>query len=179
MSLRPAVLFFSMVTQLLAFGVASPPAQDAGENQFDANITLFSVMAAINAAGFDAGINAPINAHFQVRDQIRAELAKRTIPCLSELRAFYSQHKKPTETADLSQYISFALLADGPPDFPIHSVDLPEDVAALRGFGELLTRFYKEANLAELWNRSQPAYNKALGEFQPPILSAVLEANAY
>ena len=125
MSLRPAVLFFSLLAPLLASGVTAPTAQDAGENQFDANITLFSVMAAINAAGFDAGIKAPINARFQVRDQVRAELAKRTIPCLPELKAFYLQHKKPTETADLSQYISFALLADGPPDFPIHSVDLP------------------------------------------------------
>ena len=136
-------------------------------------------MAAINAAGFDAGIHTPINARFQIRDQIRAELTKRTIPCLPELKAFYLQHKKPNETADLSQYISFALLADGPPDFAIHSVDLPEDVAALNGFGELLTRFYKEANLAELWNRSQPAYLAALGEFHPPVLNAVLEANAY
>jgi tetratricopeptide (TPR) repeat protein len=178
-SLRPAVLFFSLLAPLLASGVTAPTAQDAGENQFDANITLFSVMAAINTAGFDAGINAPINARFQVRDQVRAELAKRTIPCLPELKAFYLQHKKPTETADLSQYISFALLADGPPDFPIHSVDLPEDVAALHGFGELLARFYKEANLAEFWNRSQPAYNRALGEFQPPVLKAVVEANAY
>jgi tetratricopeptide (TPR) repeat protein len=179
LSLRPVALFFSLVTPLLAFGNASPPVQDSGENQFDANLTLFATMAAINAAGFDAGINAPINTRFQVRDQIRAELAKRTIPCLSELKTFYWQHKKPTETADLSQYISFALLADGPPDFPIHSVDLPEDVAGLRGFSELLARFYKEANLEELWNRSQPAYNMALGEFHPSVLSAVLEANAY
>ncbi len=179
MSLRPAALFFSLVTPLLSFGANSPAMQDAGENQFDANITLFSVMAAINAAGFDAGINAPINARFQIRNQVRAELAKRTIPSLPDLKAFYQQHKKPNETSDLSQYISFALLADGPPDFAIHSVDLPEDVAALSGFGELLARFYKDANLAELWNRAQPAYNAGLGEFQPPVLSAVLEANAY
>jgi tetratricopeptide (TPR) repeat protein len=179
LSLRPAVLFLSLVTPFLAFGVSSPRAPDTGENQFDANITLFSAMAAINAAGYDAGINAPINSRFQIRDQVRAELAKRTIPCLPELKAFYQQHKKPTDTADLSQYISFALLADGPPDFPIHSVDLPPDVEGLKGFSELLTRFYKEANLEGLWNRAQPAYNAALAEFQPPVLNAVLAANAY
>jgi len=167
------------VTPALAFGVTSPPVQDTGENQFDANITLFSAMAAINAAGYDAGLNTPTNARFPLRDQIRAELSKRNIPCLPELKAFYLQHKKPNETADLSQYISFALLADGPPTFPIRPVDLPPDVDALRGFGDLLARFYKEANLEELWNRSQPAYNAALGLFQPMVLNAVLEANAY
>jgi tetratricopeptide (TPR) repeat protein len=179
LSLRPALLLFSLLTPVLAAAVPTPVNPPPGENQFDANITLFSALAAINAAGYDAGINAPINARFQIRTQIRAELAKRTIPCLPELKAFYQQHKKPTETADLSQYISFALLADGPPSFAIHSVDLPSDVEALRGFERLLERFYKEANLEDLWNRSQPGYTAAIGLLQQPVISAVLEANAY
>ena len=179
MSLRPAAFFLCLVTPLLVAGATPPGTPDTGDNQFDANITLFAAMAAINAAGYSAGINAPINERFQIRTQVRAELAKQNISCLPELKAFYQEHKKPTETGDLSQYISFALLADGPPDFAIHSVDVPDDVLPLRGFSALLARFYKEAHLADLWNRSQPAYNVALADSQPQVLSAVLGANAY
>jgi TolA-binding protein len=179
LSPRPAALLLSLLTPVLVAGVPSPTTTQSGDNQFDANITMFAVMAAINAAGYDAGINTPINGKFQIRNQIRAELAKRSIPCLPELKAFYQQHKKPTETADLSQYISFALLADRPPSFAVHSVDLPSDVEALRGFERLLERFYKEANLEDLWNRSQPAYTASIGLYQPAVIGAVLEANAY
>src|SRR5580700_2162420 len=73
------------------------PAPVSSDNQFDANITLFSTLAAINAAGYDAGINAPIYANIPIRAEIRAELAKRSIPCLAELKDFYRQHKKASE----------------------------------------------------------------------------------
>jgi predicted negative regulator of RcsB-dependent stress response len=151
----------------------------SSDNQFDANLTLFSALAAINAAGYDAGINAPIYANIPIRAEIRAELAKRSIPCLGELKDFYRQHKKASEAADLGQYISFALIADGPPLFELHPVELPEDVAAIKDFSGLLARFYKEANLQDLWQRSQPAYEAVIAQYQPEVLNAVLEANAY
>jgi predicted negative regulator of RcsB-dependent stress response len=155
------------------------PAPVSSDNQFDANITLFSTLAAINAAGYDAGINAPIYANIPIRAEIRAELAKRSIPCLAELKDFYRQHKKAGDAADLGQYISFALIADGPPSFELHPVELPEDVQPIKEFSGLLARFYKEAHLEELWQRSQPAYSAVIEQYQPEVLNAVLEANAY
>jgi tetratricopeptide (TPR) repeat protein len=156
---------------------AAPPV--SSDNQFDANITLFSTLAAINAAGYDAGINAPIYANIPIRADIRAELAKRSIPCLRELKDFYKQHKKPSEAADLGQYISFALVADGPPSFELHPVDLPEDVQPIKEFSGLLARFYKEAGLEGLWQQSQAAYTAVIEQYQPQVVNAVLEANAY
>ena len=83
------------------------------ENQFDVSITLFTTMAAINAAGYDVDLNSAAN--YPIRNQIRAELAKRNVPAMGELKHFYQEHRKGTDTATLSQYISFALLAGGPP----------------------------------------------------------------
>ena len=152
---------------------------DSGENGFGFSITLFSTLAAINAAGYDAGIDSPLNQRYQVRSQIRDALAKEKIGCLSELKDFYREHKKASETADLSQYISFALIAKGPPNFELPADAVPPDVEPLRGFSELLSRFYKEANLEDLWNRSQNAYTAAIGEYQDPVIGTLFEANGY
>lgn len=150
----------------------------SGENGFSVSPTLFTTLAAINAAGYDAGMDSPLNEHYKLRTQIRQELAKRKIPSLPELTAFYKQHKKPTDTGDLSQYISFALIADGPPNFEIPA-QAPSDVQALAGFSELLARFYKEGDLEDLWNRSQPAYAAAMTEYQEPVINTLFETNGY
>ncbi|MFL6465069.1 MAG: tetratricopeptide repeat protein [Bryobacteraceae bacterium] len=170
---------------LFAVGAAGSPggfnqavSTGSGENGFSVSPTLFTTLAAINAAGYDAGINSPLNDHYKVRTQIRQELAARKIPSLPELTAFYKQHKKPTDTGDLSQYISFALVANGPPNFEVPT-QVPPDVQALAGLSELLTRFYKEGNLEDLWNRAQPAYTTAMSEYQEPVIGTLFETNGY
>ncbi len=149
------------------------------ENGFGVSVTLFSTLAAINAAGYDAGMDSALNEKYKVRSQLRAELSKRKIASLGELQAYYKEHRKPTDTADLSQYLSFALLAGGPPDFKLPDGAIPPDVEPLRGLSQILAAFYKEANLEELWNRSQPAYNAAIAEYQDPVIGTVFEANGY
>lgn len=176
---RFALCFLLFITTELLYVTAAGAQTSQGENQFGVSITLFSTLAAINAAGYDAGIDSPLNQRFRVRTQIRAELAKRNIPCLPELKAFYREHKKATDTADLGQYISFALLAEGPPNFSIPGEQVPPDVAALNGFSELLARFYKQANLEDLWNRSQGAYAAAIAQYQDPVINTIFEANGY
>lgn len=162
-----------------AGGSSASVTADSGENGFGVSQTLFSTLAAINAAGYDAGIDSPINERYKVRTQIREELAKQKISSLSELKSFYKAHKKPSEAADLGQYISFAMVANGPPNFAISSEEAPPDVEALAGFSELLARFYKEANLENLWNRSQPAYATAISEYQDQVISTLFETNGY
>jgi predicted negative regulator of RcsB-dependent stress response len=156
---------------------AGQPPAPPGENQFSASISLFSTMAAINAAGYDADLNSEAN--FPIRNQVRAEIAKRSVPSLRELKEFYHDHRKGTDASTLSQYISFALLTAGPPDFKLDIADLPPDVEPLVGLPEILSRFYKEANIAELWGRSQPAFQAALQRYQESVINGLLEANAY
>lgn len=153
-------------------------APGSGESQFGVSRTLFATLASINAAGYDAGIDSPLNDHYRVRTQIRQILASRQIGCLPELRAFYKEHRKPTGAGDLGQYISFALVAGDPPKFALPA-EVPPDVEPLRGFSELLARFYTEAGVADLWNRAQPAYTAAMAEYQEPVINTLFEANGY
>jgi tetratricopeptide (TPR) repeat protein len=155
------------------------PAAISQEGQLDASPGLFTVMAAINAVGYSADLSSPNN--HPLRDAIRAELAKRNIPSLPALKAFFDQHRKNKDTDELSQYISYALTAGGPPDFAVQqrNVDLPPDAIPLQGFGPLLAAFYKEANIQDLWNRSQSAINQYIDRYHGPVTDAVLQVNAY
>ena len=154
---------------------ALPPST---ENQFSVSLTMFSTLAAINAAGYDAGLNSPVNQRYKVRGQIRDALTQRKIPCLQELKDFYKEHRKGSDSAELGQYISFALMAGDAPNFALPS-EVPPDVEPLRGFSDLLARFYKQADLEDLWNRAQPAYQQAMTEYQEPVISTLFEANGY
>ncbi len=147
--------------------------------QLDASPTLFTVMAAINAAGYDADLASPNN--HPLRNAIRAELAKRNIPCLPALKEFYEKHRNRSATFDLSQYISFALSSSGPPNFTFKTrdLDVPPDASVLSGLVPLLARFYKEANIPDLWQRSQPAINQYLERYHQPIADAVFQVNTY
>jgi predicted negative regulator of RcsB-dependent stress response len=152
---------------------------ESGENGFSTSVTMFTTLAAINAAGYDAGMDSPLNEHYHIRSQVREILAKEKIPCLSELRVFYKEHKKPTDAGDLSQYLSFALIAGDAPTFELPAGQVPPDVEPLRGFSQILADFYKQANIADLWRRAQPAYESAISEYQDPVINALFEANGY
>ncbi len=136
-------------------------------------------MAAINAAGYNADAASPNNN--PLREEIRKELAAKNIPCLPALKQFYREHRENDPTADLSQYISFALAMDGPPDFSVkgRTVDVPPDVAALEGFAPLMERFYREADIEELWKHSQPAFDQQIERYHELVSAAVLQVNGF
>ena len=156
-----------------------PSTVEGVENGFSTSLTMFTTLAAVNAAGYDAGIDSPLNGHYHVRQEIRDILAKEKPPCLSELRAFYKEHKKPTDAGDLSQYISFALVAGDAPKFELPSGQVPPDVEPLRGLSAILADFYQQAKIADLWKRAQPAYVNAVAQYQDDVINSLFEANGY
>ena len=136
-------------------------------------------MAAINAAGYDADLASPSN--HPLRMAIRQELAKRNIPSLPAIKEFVAKHKRGNETAELAQYISFALSCTGPPNFEFkqRDVDIPPDVSGMTALSPLLAAFYKEANIDDLWKRSQQAIDQYIEQYHTPVTDAVLQVNVY
>jgi tetratricopeptide (TPR) repeat protein len=161
-------------------GVAALRAVAAEQHgQLDGSQTLFTVLAAINAAGYDADLAS--SANHPLRAAVRKELAAKKLPVLEDLRYFVRKHRQSTPAADLSQYISYALSVKGPPDFEyrFRTVDLPPDVEAMQGFSDLMVRFYREADIEELWNRCQPAFDEVIARYHEPVSQAILQVNAY
>ncbi len=173
-------VFLSIRAAFAALLLSVPAlAQTAEPGQLDANQALFSVMAAINAAGYDADVDSPANS--PVREMVRHEIAARNPQVLADLKAYFKAHRQRDWTAELSQYVSFALCVDGPPSFNYRYKphELPPDVVPLEGFRGLLTRFHKEAGLDELWRKAQPAFEQMIQQYQRPAIDALISVNAY
>ncbi len=161
-----------------AVAFAQVPPRPA-ENQLDGSQTLFTVLAAINAAGYDADLDS--DANFPIRKQVRDLIAQKHLDSVDALKKFFEAHRQATPEAELSQYISFALTLEGPPDFQYHMKpeEIPHDVQKLEGLAPLIASFYKEANIEDLWKRSRVAYERMLGAYHSGVAKALLEANAY
>ncbi len=182
---RAALVFLLAATALpQATAPVRPPVRRApspadAQNQLDSNEALFTVLAAINMAGYDDQVDAASTHVF--RHTLRTQLASRNLDSVFELKRFYRDHQLKTPGAELSRYISYALLINGPPDFDYRDPDMlrPPDVTSIEGLSPLLAAFYKEANLGELWQRAQPFYDQVIAQYHEPTARAVLEVNAY
>src|SRR5260370_36563470 len=87
----------------------------ADQNQLDGSPAIFSVLAAVNAAGCEQAIDSP--AKHPLRMQIRKHLASRKIQCLAELKRFVRDHNTANPGQQLSQHTSLAHSTDEPPNF--------------------------------------------------------------
>jgi len=167
-----------LLPALLVLAVAAR-AQNPELGQLDASPTLFTVLCAINAVGYTADLSSPNN--HPLRDAVRAELGKKNIPSLPAIQNFFERHRKKSDAQELAQYISFALTAGPPPNFALkmRDVDLPPDVAVMKDLPGLLAAFYKEADISELWKRSQAAIDQYVDIYHEPVSEAVLQVNSY
>jgi tetratricopeptide (TPR) repeat protein len=171
--LLPALLASTLLAQ------PRPGAQLRQTGQLDGSETLFTVMAAINAAGYDADADSTANS--PVRKQVRDIIAAKNLGSVSALKKFFAGHRQLNSEAELNQYVSFALTLDGPPDFRsrLQPEEIPPDVRKLQGLDPLIAKFYQEAGIHELWMRAQPAYEQMIAAYHAGVTQALFEANAY
>ncbi len=162
---------------LIASLLARPCLAELG--QLDASPSLFTALAALNAAGYDAELNSPAN--HPLRQMVRQHIASRNIPVLPELKKFIGLHRQKNDTQELSQYISFGLSVTGPPTFEYltRTVDRPPDILPLDGLGELLAQFHREADIDDLWAKAQPAIDAQIARYHQGVTDAVFNVNVY
>jgi tetratricopeptide (TPR) repeat protein len=167
---------FLIAASAVAFAQTPPRSP---ESQLDGSQTLFTVLAAINAAGYDAELDSTANA--PIRKQVRDIIAQRHPDSVEALKKFFDAHRLAGPDAELSQYVSFALTVEGPPDFQfrVKPEEIPHDVRKLEGLNPLIASFYREANIDDLWKRSQTAYEHMIAAYHGGVAKALLEANAY
>jgi hypothetical protein len=136
---------------------------------------LFTLMAALNAAGYDDE-NHPAGMH-PVRQAVRAELAGQNLPSLvSDLLPRLQVCRLIHE----SQCIHWLLQRGGPPDFARQAAGwwVKAPAFPFLGLDGALTDFYREAGIAELWQRYRPAYEAEIARYQnllAPSLEATLD----
>jgi tetratricopeptide (TPR) repeat protein len=165
----------------LLFGICTPPAlaQQAGNVTLQANEQIFSVLAALNAAGYDAGLDS--EAPSSPRLEARAWVSSHAPEVLPAITRFYAGHHLDDPADDLAQYISLALLLGPAPDFKltVADADLPPDAHGIKDLVPLLQRFYREADLEGLWAKLQPKYEEAIASLSDPVRRMIAASDAY
>lgn len=165
---------------LCTHAAADLAAQQNEGDQLLTDIRLFTVLTAINIVGYDNGLGSPSDS--AVRRVVRDDLKDFRGHSRTRLRNFYQQFLHDDPVSNLSQYITFALTCNGPPTFEVTAnlpTDLPPSVRRLRALSPILSEFYREAGIEELWDRYQPAYDNEIARYQQPLIEMLLRTGAY
>ena len=145
----------------------------------DGSEAMFATMCALLAAGFESNISSDNWTAF--RAQMRERLRQQKGPAVDAIRQFYRQHELRDPGATLSRYLWFGLVSGPAPGFqPILRRDeLPPEVIALLGFSELLSSYYQEQKIGDLWRQVQPIYNREIQRLHEPLTQIVFTSTGY
>ena len=159
-----------------------------GQNQIpitlESSETIFSVLTALNACGYDQDLTISDATRSNVRAEVQRALSESAEAEASRAAVcdYYQKHvasKDPNR--NLSQYISLALYLDGPPHFMprLKVEELPPDAAAIAPFGAVLEHFYEKANLHAIWERHRNDYAAAMNRYHESLVKMVFDTEVY
>ena len=145
----------------------------------DGSEAMFTVMSALLASGFEANVNA--TDWSPMRAQLRDRLQHQEGPAVQVMRTFYKQHELADPGAMLSRYIWFGLVSGPAPKFEptLRRDELPPEVIALEGFQEILSNYYKEQKIGELWRQVQSVHAHEIEQMHDTLAQVVFVATGY
>ena len=149
----------------------------------DTNETVFAVLTALNACGYDANLNGSDPQRLNIRSEVQRNIrnsedaeSARTAMC-----EWYIANKGRDPEHDLSQFLSLALYLQGPPHFlpRVKEDDLPPDAGPLSGFGAQLEKFYEKAGLHAIWEEHRANYAALVARYHVPLATMVFDTDIY
>ncbi len=145
----------------------------------DGSEAMFTTMCALLAAGFESNVSADHWTAF--RAQMRERLRHQQGPAVEAMREFYRQHELRDPGATLSRYLWFGLVSGPSPGFQavLRRDELPPEVIALEGFSEILSNYYQEQKIGQMWRQVQPIYEREVERLHDPVSQVVFIATAY
>ncbi len=145
----------------------------------DGSEAMFTTICALLAAGFESNVSSDNWTAF--RAQMRERLRQQQGPAVEAVREFYRQHELRDPGATLSRYLWFGLVSGPAPAFQsvLRRDELPPEVIALEGFSEILSNYYQEQKIGQLWRQVQPIYNREIERLHDPVSQIVFVASGY
>lgn len=163
--------------------VLAAPGQQTSKAQLDSSETLFSVLAAMNACGYDPELASSEAVRAAVRNEMGDAVAHSAAAreALRGVCAFYRDHQNPDPNRNLAQFVSLALELGDPPDFPLQvkEADLPPDAAYVLGLVGPLQGFYQAVGLHRIWEQHRSEYDGAIEHFHEPVANLILATDLY
>jgi len=149
----------------------------------DTNETLFAVLTAMNACGYDADLNGSDAQRLNIRAEVTRNLrdSEDGLAALTSMCDWYVEHRGRDPEHDLSQFISLALYLQGPPQFMprVKEDDLPPDAGPISGFGAQLEKFYDKAGLHGIWEEHRANYAALVARYHIPLAKMVFDTDIY
>jgi tetratricopeptide (TPR) repeat protein len=145
----------------------------------DGSEAMFTTMCALLAAGFESNVSAANWSPY--RAQMREKLQHQEGPAVEALRQYYRQHELRDAGTMLSRYLWFGLVSGPAPKFQptLRRDELPPEVLALEGFGDILSAYYEEQNIRQLWRQVQPVYTREIEQMHDAISQIVFNSTGY
>jgi tetratricopeptide (TPR) repeat protein len=163
----------------------SPAQQSTSANQvtLDSSETLFTVLTAINACGYDTELDISDPLRSQIRDEVNknidaSEDLKNSVGVLCQ----YYQARLQVDTArNLAQFVSLALYLNPPPalTLKVKEADLAPDAVPVLGFLPMLQKFYADAGLHAIWHKHQAAYAAFNEHYHVPLAKMLFDTEIY
>jgi tetratricopeptide (TPR) repeat protein len=172
-----------LIALLLGFEAVVCLAQNSPKVSLDTNQTLFATLTAINACGYDTELSVSDPLRAEIREEV-AKASESSMQARQETDAlcnYYREHTQADPSRTLAQYVSLALLADGPPNFSlkVRDSDLPPDAMNVVGFVPVLQKFYSAVGLANIWARHQQAYESLTERYHEPLSKVLFDTEIY
>jgi tetratricopeptide (TPR) repeat protein len=149
----------------------------------DTSETLFAVLAAMNACGYDVDLNIADAQRLNIRVEMQRNMrsSDEAQAALGTMCEWYQAHRGKDSAHDLSQYVSLALYLQGPPHFlPKGKEDeMPPDAAPISAFGALLEKFYDKAGLHSIWEHHRANYAALVDRYHVPLAKMVFDTDIY
>lgn len=145
--------------------------------------SVFDVMAALNACGYDEGLDKSDPVRQKVRDDINQALAQSepARQARDQLCTFIQKHSMSSNRLNLAAYISLALYLTPPPGLTpnVAPADLPPDAAPLVDLVPRLKAFAQAAGLHVIWVLNRPAYEAEVDKAHTPISQMLVQVDLY
>ncbi len=172
----------ALVVSSMCLLAGSAAAQTTSKITLDSSETVFSTVAALSNCGYGASGSSDA-----IRTQVNAEVAKAVSAskeaqtASSRMCAFYRDHQKSDSALNLAQYISLALMLEGPPKFApkVKEADLPPDANYVLGFVPLLSDFARTTNLHRIWQEHRYQYDELVARFHEQVAKTILSTDLY
>jgi len=145
----------------------------------DGSEAMFTTICSLLAAGFESNVSSDNWTAF--RAQMRERLRQQQGPAVEAVREFYRQHELRDPGAMLSRYLWFGLVSGPAPMFQpvLRRDELPPEIVALEGFSEILSDYYQEQKIGQLWRQVQPIYGREVERLHDPVSQIVFVASGY
>lgn len=173
---------FLRLTALLSVLLVGTAASAQSPATLDVNETLFSVIAAINACGYDQELQSSSAIRAEVRSELKAAgKSPVAADAAQEMCRFYARHRLPDQAEDLAHYVSLALNLGAPPEVQLRGAqaDLPPDAAYVSGFAPLLKSYYATAKLHSIWQQHQAEYQALINEHHEALAQMIRSTDNY